>query len=84
MYCNKEFILQEVNLTDTLWAIEMIGYNATDPRMDGYYQFGQKQKLYEILWAVESQLKKCSAFYGEDAWLEEHQQEVIINKLKGR
>ena len=75
--------MQEVNLTDILWDIQKIGYNASDPRMDGYYQFGQKKKLYQILWEVERQLKKCSEFHGEDAWLEEHKQDVMIDTLKG-
>ena len=76
--------MQEVNITDILWEVQKLGYNARDPRMDGYYQFGQKQKLYQILWEVEKQMKLCSAFYGEDKWLEEHKQEVMLETLKGR
>jgi len=76
--------LQEVSTTDILWGIQKLGYNATDPRMDGYYQFGQKQKLYQILWEVEKQLKKCSEFYGEDKWLEEHKQDEMLVALKGQ
>ena len=76
--------MQEVNLTDTLWQIQKLGYNATDPRMDGYYQWGQKQKLYQILWEVEKQIKRCSTFYEEDKWIEEHRQDVMIETLKGQ
>ena len=75
--------MQEVNITDILWDIQKLGYNATDPHMDGYYQFGQKQKLYQILWEVEKQMKRCSVFYDEDKWLEEHHQEKMIETLKG-
>jgi hypothetical protein len=67
-----------------LWDIQKLGYNATDPRMDGYYQFGQKQKLYQILWEVEKQIKRCSTFYDEDKWLEEHSQDEMIETLKGK
>lgn len=76
--------MQEVNITDILWDIQKLGYNATDPRMDGYYQFGQKQKLYQILWEVEKQIKRCSTFYDEDKWLEEHSQDEMIETLKGK
>jgi len=76
--------LQEVSLNDILWDIQKLGYNATDPRMDGYYQFGQKQKLYQVLWEVEKQIKRCSTFYEEDKWIEEHKQDVMIETLKGQ
>jgi hypothetical protein len=75
--------MAEVNVTDVTWSIQKLGYAATDPRMDGYYQWGQKQKLYQILWETQHQLKKCSDFYGEDKWLKEHHEEVIIEKLTG-
>ena len=73
----------EVGLTDIIWDIQKLGYNCTDPRRDGYYQWGQKQKLYEILWETQRQLNKCSEFYGEDVWLQEHKETVILNKLQG-
>ena len=73
----------EVSLNDIIWDIQKLGYNCTDPHMDGYYQWGQKQKLYEIFWEAQRQLNKCSEFYGEDAWLQEHKETVILNKLQG-
>lgn len=75
--------MAEVSVTDVTWSIQKLGYNATDPRMDGYYQWGQKQKLYQILWETQKQLQKCSTFYGEDEWLTDHNEEVILDKLKG-
>ncbi len=75
--------MAEVSVTDVTWSIQKLGYNATDPRMDGYYQWGQKQKLYQILWETQKQLQKCSTFYGEDEWLADHNEEVILDKLKG-
>ena len=75
--------MEKVSLQDLLWGIESIGWIATDPRMDGYTQFNNKQKLYEILWKVQAKLQKCSTFYGETEWLQQHAEDVIINKLKG-
>lgn len=75
--------MAEVNVTDVTWSIQKLGYAATDPRMDGYYQWGQKQKLYKILWETQRQLKRCSEFYGEADWLTEHAEEEMIDKLKG-
>lgn len=75
--------MAEVSVTDVTWSIQSLGYDCTDPRMDGYYQWGQKQKLYQILWETQRQLKKCSSFYGETEWLQQHAEDAIINKLKG-
>ena len=75
--------MAEVSGNDVTWSIQKLGYNCTDPHMDGYYQWGQKQKLYQILWETERQLRKCPAFYGEDDWLKEHAEEVVLDKLKG-
>jgi len=75
--------MAEVSLTDVTLQIQKLGCRATDPHMDGYYQWGQKQKLYQILWETQRQLKKCSAFFGEEDWLQEHNEEIIIDKLKG-
>jgi hypothetical protein len=75
--------MAEVSTNDVLWSIQKLGYNATDPHMDGYYQWGQKQKLYQILWETQRQLRKCSAFSVEEEWLKDHSEEVLIDKLKG-
>lgn len=47
-------------------------YNATDPRMDGFYQFSYKQKLYAIKWLVDELLPKCPVFVGEEEFVEEN------------
>ena len=75
--------MAEVSINDVTWSIQKLGYNCTDPHLDGYYQWGQKQKLYQILWETQRQLRKCPAFSIEDEWLKEHNEEVIIDKLKG-
>lgn len=78
-----ETLMAEVSVNDVTWSIQHLGHKATDPHLDGYYQWGQKQKLYQILWETQRQLKKCSKFYGEEEWLANHSEEEIINKLKG-
>jgi hypothetical protein len=57
-----ETLMAEVSVTDVTWSIQKLGYAATDPRMDGYYQWGQKQKLYQILWETQRQLKNVQRF----------------------
>lgn len=47
-------------------------YKATDPRMDGFYQFGHKQKLYQIKWLVDNLLPKCPSFVGEEEFIREN------------
>jgi len=75
--------MQEVNLKSVLCQIQQLGYHARDARMDGFYNWGQKQKLYEILWETQRQLKKCSLFSAEEDWLEERRQDKMLNILQG-
>ena len=60
------------NMTKSILdRIQEIGYDATDMHMDGFFNFGAKQKLYEIMWEAERQLERCSTFAGEEKWLNE-------------
>jgi hypothetical protein len=52
--------------------ITQYGFNATDKYMDGFYQFGNKQKLYEIMWEAHRQLNRCDTFAGEEEWVTEN------------
>ena len=49
--------------------IQQLKIDMNDWHMDGYYCFGQKKKLYEILWAAEEALKDAPVFAGEEEWL---------------
>jgi hypothetical protein len=61
------------NMTKSILdRIREIGYDATDMHMDGFCNFGAKQKLYEIMWEAERQLECCSTFVGEDEWLQKN------------
>ena len=52
--------------------VEMLGYASKDTHMDGFYGWGQKRKLYEVLWAVQKALKESPTFVGEKEWVEEN------------
>jgi hypothetical protein len=71
--------MKTVNIvdTDTMYKIMEIGMQATDQHMDGYYNFGAKQKLYNILWTTLIELGKCSTFVGEKEWIKEHEPEEL-------
>ena len=57
---------------DTIDRIRDLGFDMRDKYMDGFFQFGAKQKLYKILWAVQKQLENAPTFYGEEEWLKEN------------
>lgn len=52
--------------------IQSLGFDMRDKYMDGFFQFGAKQKLYQILWEVEKQLKNSPTYGGEEEWLKEN------------
>lgn len=45
-------------------------YYCTDPKMDGFTQFGKKQMLYKIKWLVDELLPKCPSFIGEEEFIQ--------------
>ena len=57
---------------DTIDRIRDLGFDMRDKYMDGFFQFGAKQKLYKILWEVQKQLKDSPKFYGEEEWVKEN------------
>ena len=59
-------------MKSALDQIEDMKWYITDPRMDGFSAWGKKQKLYQILWASQDALQRCSTFHGEEQWVEEN------------
>lgn len=57
---------------NTIDQIQELGFDMRDNHMDGFFQFGAKQKLYKILWAAQKQLENSPKFYGEEEWLKEN------------
>jgi hypothetical protein len=70
-------------IMNILNEIQRLGYDARDSNLTGYVNWPKKQELYKILWATQRQLKMCSTFVGEEEWLAEHNEDVIIKKLQG-
>lgn len=54
----------------------------SDPRNDGFVSWGVKQDLYQVLWFLESELKKCPEFAPEKDWLREQEKNRVIKILK--
>lgn len=53
----------------------------TDPRMDGFSQWGRKQILYQILWKAQWALDKCPTFYGEEDWVKENKPSLVTDTI---
>jgi hypothetical protein len=70
-------------LHQVLSEIQQLGHAARDQGLTGWNCWPKKQKLYEILWAVEKELARCPTFSVEDEWLEEHAKDQMLEKLKG-
>jgi hypothetical protein len=56
---------------------------ACDGNLTGYVQFEYKKRLYQLLWQVEDALIKCPTFVGEDEFIQDHKEEVVLSKLSG-
>jgi hypothetical protein len=61
-------------------------HTATDPRQDGFTTWPIKQELYQLKWAVEDALERCSTYSTEKEWVDEQllkrDQEKMWNILK--
>ena len=55
--------------------IEDLGHYMRDRRMDGFSQFAAKQKIYEVMWECEKQLKDSPIFSIEEEWLNENRKQ---------
>lgn len=53
--------------------IQSLGFDMRDNHMDGFFQFGAKKKLYQILWETQKQLENAPTFVGEEEWISEQQ-----------
>ena len=70
------------NLRDILDQIRECTRAATDPRQDGFSTWRYKQDLYQIKFAVDEALKKCSTYTPEDEWLEQCKKEKMWKELR--
>lgn len=54
----------------------------TNPRNDGFSQWGLKQELYQLKFQLDELLKNCPTFVGEEEWLEEQHKKQMWSELK--
>jgi hypothetical protein len=66
-------------ITHQIWAIR---YEATSFRNDGWVSFDAKKDLYKLKWQIDEALQACGSFAGETEWLNEQEQNKIIEILK--
>ena len=69
------------NTNDIIRQIEMMSWSASDPREDGFTTWPIKQDLYRIQWAVEQAMSRCPTYSMEEEFLQEHEKQVVWQKL---
>jgi hypothetical protein len=74
-------MIKNWNTDEIIRQINTMQWNATDMRMDGFVTWNVKKELYRIKWQVDAALEKCSQYAGEEEFLEEHNKQVMWNKL---
>jgi hypothetical protein len=69
------------NSQDVKHVIWSMVHEATDSRNDGFTTWPIKQELYELKWAIEEALERCSVYSVEPEWLEEQEQQREKDKM---
>jgi len=69
------------NVSEILTQINSMKYAANDPHMTGWVCWPAKQDLYQIKWAVDEALAKCTEFEPEHEFLKEHEKQQMWNTL---
>lgn len=71
----------DISLRDVLNKIQSINFKMTDPRMDGYTTWGNKQDLYKIKFLVDEYLAAAGTYAGEDDWLADQKTQRAFKKI---
>lgn len=66
-------------ISHQIWVIRS---EAMDHRNTGWVSFDAKKDLYKLKWQIEEALQACGPFAGETQWLNEQEQNKIIEILK--
>jgi len=74
-------MIKNWSLSNIKSEISKIAWAESDSRMDGYVTWSCKQELYEILWHVEDQLRRCSTYAGEEDFLLKREKELTWRML---
>lgn len=67
--------IQRYSVNEILNQLRSCHYDVTDPRMDGFFQWGRKQDLYRVKFALDEMIANSSTFVPEEEWLKEQQVE---------
>jgi hypothetical protein len=67
--------IKRYNVDEILNQLYSCYYDANDPHMDGFFQWGRKQDLYRVKFVLEEMIASSSTFATEEEWLEEQRVE---------
>lgn len=69
------------SVDDILRQLNDAYYICSDPRQDGFIAWDVKQDLYHVKWRLDEILKRCPKFSPEPEFIQEHEQNQLINAL---
>ena len=70
------------DMDDIMSMIRKMNIEMTSPYNDGYVSWGIKQDLYILKFFLDKIVADAPTFVGEDEWLQDREQEVIMEILK--
>ena len=70
------------DIDDIMSKIRKMNGEMNSPYNDGYVSWGIKQDLYILKFFVDKVVADAPTFVGEDEWLQDREQEVIMEILK--
>ena len=62
--------------------IQVAGYEVNNGRNDGFTSFEVKKELYKIKYLVDRVLRDCHTFEGEEEYIKQLEQKMIIDILR--
>ena len=70
------------DIDDIMSKIRKMNIEMSSPYNDGYVSWGIKQDLYILKFFLDKVVADAPTFVGEDEWLQDREQEVIMEILK--
>jgi|TARA_B100001094_G_scaffold329460_1_gene392262 hypothetical protein len=70
------------DIDDIMSKIRKMNGEMNSPYNDGYVSWGIKQDLYILKFFLDKVVADAPTFVGEDEWLQDREQEVIMEILK--
>lgn len=69
------------NIASARTEIQKAMMEITSPYNDGYVSWSHKQRLWQLKWYLDAQLKRCPTYVGEEEWIAEQRTEQAMEKL---